>query len=463
MSVKSCVRHCNEYSEYFDIAVGLRQGEIISPILFSLFVEDLELYLQTDPASGLNIQDLCVILLLFADDMVILAESLNDLPKSLDNLCLYCDEWGLEVNTDKTKIMDFRNRGILKNNESWTYKNIAIEAANDFNYLGCTFNYTGSFTLNNQTLYGKGLKAMNVLISNLKRYNTSPRVALQLFDAFVSPILYYSCEVSGFSRADILEKLHLRFCKSVLGVRQSTCNAAVYGELGRYPLYINRYVRIVKYFFNLIRNENIILSTITNDAICKNNLGPSSWFLNVKNLLSIHGFAYVWDDPTAVNPKHFIPVFKQRLVDEFLQKWYEDIEKGRTFDSLYKHIKTHFTFENYLNTVMSRELRVSLTKFRVSVHGLKIDSGRFAGQDTQRSSRLCVYCNSGELEDEFHFALVCPLYLDIRNLYIKKTYFKRPSMMKFVSLLNTNSHRELINLCKYLSIALKRRKATSID
>ena len=76
---------------------------------------------------------------------------------------------------------------------------------------------------------------------------------------------------------------------------------------------------------------------------------------------------------------------------------------------------------------------------------------------------LCVYCNSGELEDEFHFALVCPLYLDIRNLYIKKTYFKRPSMMKFVSLLNTNSHRELINLCKYLSIALKRRKATSID
>ena len=165
------------------------------------------------------------------------------------------------------------------------------------------------------------------------------------------------------------------------------------------------------------------LSIITNDAtcICNNNLGSSSWFLKVKNLLSTHGyFAYVWDNPTAVNPKHIIPVFKQRLVDEFLQKWYEDIEKGRIFDSLYKHIKIHFTFENYLNTVMSRELRISLTKFRVSVHGLKIDSGIFEGQDTQDtqdSSRLCVYCNSGELEDDFHFALICPLYLDIRNLY----------------------------------------------
>ena len=58
MSVKSCVRQCNEYSEYFDIAVGLRQGEIISPILFSLFVE-LELYLQSDPASGLTSGFMC--------------------------------------------------------------------------------------------------------------------------------------------------------------------------------------------------------------------------------------------------------------------------------------------------------------------------------------------------------------------------------------------------------------------
>jgi len=39
-SVKSCVRHCNTYSDYFNFAVGLRQGEIIYPIMFSLFVED---------------------------------------------------------------------------------------------------------------------------------------------------------------------------------------------------------------------------------------------------------------------------------------------------------------------------------------------------------------------------------------------------------------------------------------
>jgi hypothetical protein len=44
--VKSCVRCCNTYSGFFQYAVGLRQGEVASPLIVSLFVEDLELYLQ---------------------------------------------------------------------------------------------------------------------------------------------------------------------------------------------------------------------------------------------------------------------------------------------------------------------------------------------------------------------------------------------------------------------------------
>jgi hypothetical protein len=45
---KSCVRSCHTYSDFLDYAVGLRQGDIISPVLISLFVEDLELFLQSD-------------------------------------------------------------------------------------------------------------------------------------------------------------------------------------------------------------------------------------------------------------------------------------------------------------------------------------------------------------------------------------------------------------------------------
>ena len=92
--VKCCVRHCGNYSEFFEVSVGLKQGETLSPILFSLFIEDLELYLQGRPGSGLNIKDINLLLLLFADDMVVLGETTEDLQNSLNELYRYCNHWG---------------------------------------------------------------------------------------------------------------------------------------------------------------------------------------------------------------------------------------------------------------------------------------------------------------------------------------------------------------------------------
>ena len=72
-------------------------------MLFSLFIEDLELYLQSDQCSGLSLDEITFILILFADDMVILGKDRDDLQKSLDRLEHYCNKWGLQVNTEKKK------------------------------------------------------------------------------------------------------------------------------------------------------------------------------------------------------------------------------------------------------------------------------------------------------------------------------------------------------------------------
>ena len=88
----------------------------------------------------------------------------------------YCNKWGMEVNVAKSKIVVFRKRGNLKRNEKWIYNNEELDVVNDFNYLGVTYNYTGNFNQNTQTLYGKGLKAMHTLISNLKKHETKPKL-----------------------------------------------------------------------------------------------------------------------------------------------------------------------------------------------------------------------------------------------------------------------------------------------
>ena len=104
------------------------------------------------------------VLLLFADDMVVLGKSVNDLQQSLDLLKQYCDKWDLEVNILKTKTMVFRKRGDIFENEKWYFDGILLQTVDDLNYLGTCFNYTGSFTFNQELLARKGLKAMNYLL-----------------------------------------------------------------------------------------------------------------------------------------------------------------------------------------------------------------------------------------------------------------------------------------------------------
>ena len=291
--VKSCVRGCNSYSDFFDCAVGLKQGEVMSPLLFSLFIEDLELFLQNDQCCGLSIDDITFILMLFADDMVILGKDRDDLQKSLDRLEYYCNKWGLEVNTEKTKVVVFRKRGGLLNNESWTYKGVNLEVVNNFNYLGTVFNYTGTFVLNQETLVGKGLKALNCLLFNTKKYCLKPKVLCQLFDAFVGSILNFSSEVWGFGKCKEIERIHLKFCKTLLTVKFSTCNMGVYGELGRYPLYISRYARIMKFWCQIHDSDNILINSLYDSLLAECSRGMNNWASSVKKLLDNYGFSYV--------------------------------------------------------------------------------------------------------------------------------------------------------------------------
>ena len=94
-------------------------GRNSSPLLFSIFLNDLSIFLE--PASnGLNfiknistdIDDrlssvLKLHILLYADDTVLLAETLNDLQRCISLMEDYCYNWGLKINTSKAKVTLF--------------------------------------------------------------------------------------------------------------------------------------------------------------------------------------------------------------------------------------------------------------------------------------------------------------------------------------------------------------------
>ena len=81
---------------------------------------------------------------------------------------------------------------------------------------------------------------------------------LKLFAILILPILTYGCEVCGYENTKLLEKLHLQYCRNILGVRTTTPNFMTYGELGRTPIALCiklKLIKIIIFWNRLISNE----------------------------------------------------------------------------------------------------------------------------------------------------------------------------------------------------------------
>ena len=75
-------------------------------------------------------------------------------------------------------------------------------------------------------------------------------------------------------------------------MKTTTFSASVYGELGRYPLYICRHVRKIKYWIKIIDTENFIVKNTYNTMLNDAENGAKNCASNVKDLLNSHGFTY---------------------------------------------------------------------------------------------------------------------------------------------------------------------------
>ena len=147
------------------------------------------------------------------------------------------------------------------------YDGEIIEMVNQFNYLGIVFSRTCTFSaaLNNNVK--KATIAMYDVLKKGRKFNLTVSCIYDLFNKIVVPILLYGCEIWGYSNIQIIERLHLKFCKMLLNVKKSTPNYMIYGELGIKPLIYTIKSRMVNYWTRILTSDDCRYNKILYNVI----------------------------------------------------------------------------------------------------------------------------------------------------------------------------------------------------
>ena len=177
---------------------------------------------------------------------------------------------------------------------------------------------------------------------------------------------------------------------------------------------------------------------------------------NVKQLLDNLGISFLWNNINVT--KLQVSTVIQRIKDSYLQTWFSVVRNSSKLET-YRLLKINFGMEKYLVKLDNFKLRKSMSRFRCSAHKLAIEIGRHRNID--QKNRVCIFCSSSQVENEYHFMLICPAYTELRNKLIPRYYRTWPTITKFTLLLQSDNAKILLNLSKFLCQAAEKREELS--
>ena len=195
--VYTAVKWGSVISDYVRLSSGVRQGGILSPYLFAVFVDDI---LNNLSKSGLGcyINCVCFNSFMYADDVILLSLSLHQMQLMI-NFCLeQFDAIGMNINVDKSGCMRIGERHNACTKPMYI-NNIALNWNQEIRYLGINILSGRRFNFNMQNIKQKYFRALNGIFGKVG-LNTAPDVLCSLIDSQCVPILLFAAEALNWNK-----------------------------------------------------------------------------------------------------------------------------------------------------------------------------------------------------------------------------------------------------------------------
>ena len=114
---------------------------------------------------GIPMGDTKISLLMYADDIVLVADSELHLQTMLNTLHEWCKRWRVLINSDKSKCMHFRRGRSQRSEFEFKVGNNILETVESYKYLGVTFNEKNNFASHCDALSKGAGRALGSIIS----------------------------------------------------------------------------------------------------------------------------------------------------------------------------------------------------------------------------------------------------------------------------------------------------------
>lgn len=448
-SVSLQVRIGNQLGVPFQSEAGVKQGDPLSPLLFGLFIDKIEEFLKVRfPNIGVTLLHKIIQVLLYADDLAMMAETAEEMQHLLDGLLAFCRATGMQVSIKKSEIVVFNMKfcppqerakaatlhydgHVLVLKPSFIYLGIIMADGTPRERMACMYHATirkarAAAHLMFRRCYTMGIHTVGM--------------QCHLFDTLVKPILNYGCEIwapyllslGNISCKHEVELWHRAVLRQSLGVASSTSGDIMLDELGRDPLCFT-WLRLVLRFWNKTcrLREGCLLKMAMQESL---QLGKSAggWLYHLNAALQNLGCSAQLSSMQAVDVEECMGQARLKWTKTrpsySLHQQVRDIPD--TDRAGYKFIKYQKWFASVAGTPVSAKFVNNLfykdqihvvSKFRMGVHWLnseclrKVKEGRML-KVIPRSGRLCPCCDAHAPEDERHM-MECSHYRDIRLRY----------------------------------------------
>jgi len=233
-------------SEMFPIRNGLKEGDVLSPLLFNFALEYAIRRVQVNQ-DDLKLNGTHQ-LLAYVDDVNILGGSVDTVKKNAEALVSATKDIGLEVNAHKSKYMTVSRDQNAGRIQSMKINNSSIERVEEFKYLGTMLTNQNSIQEEIKIRLKSGYASYYSMQNLLSPMLQSKNLKIKLYRIIILPFVLYGCETSSLT---LREERRLRvFENSVLRRVFGSKRDEVTGEWRKLP---NEELREFYFLPNIVR------------------------------------------------------------------------------------------------------------------------------------------------------------------------------------------------------------------